>query len=119
MISLKAFLASSMVVTLFLNPILTTPNSPPVRVHPSTNGTFGRISHSSIVVQMPGWSGLTNARVTIFGDIYQLPVEMEPVAKEVTSTSSCYSSEMSVAVLKANIKRNKHLDWKHVVLQNA
>jgi len=38
--------------------------------------------HSSIVVQMPGWSGLTNARVTIFGDIYQLPAEMEPVARE-------------------------------------
>lgn len=37
----------------------------------------------SIVVQMPGWSGLTNARVTIFGDVYQLPAEMEPVAKQV------------------------------------
>eukprot|EP00252_Welwitschia_mirabilis_P026305 TRINITY_DN8572_c0_g2_i4.p1 TRINITY_DN8572_c0_g2~~TRINITY_DN8572_c0_g2_i4.p1 ORF type:complete len:266 (-),score=37.08 TRINITY_DN8572_c0_g2_i4:782-1555(-) len=27
----------------------------------------------SLVVQIPGWSGLSNARVTIFGDIYSLP----------------------------------------------
>ena len=31
----------------------------------------------SLVVQMPGWTGLANARVTIFGDVYQLPAEMQ------------------------------------------
>jgi hypothetical protein len=29
------------------------------------------------VVQMPGWTGLANARVTIFGDVYQLPADMQ------------------------------------------
>ena len=28
-------------------------------------------------MQMPGWTGLANARVTIFGDTYQLPPEMQ------------------------------------------
>eukprot|EP00210_Caulerpa_lentillifera_P002306 g2214.t1 len=36
----------------------------------------------SVVVQMPGWSGLANARVTIFGDIYQLPMNLEEFAKQ-------------------------------------
>ena len=31
--------------------------------------------HCSMVVQMPGWKGLANARVTIFGDVYPLPQE--------------------------------------------
>jgi len=31
----------------------------------------------SLVVQMPGWTGLANARVTIFGDVYQLPANMQ------------------------------------------
>jgi putative heme iron utilization protein len=31
----------------------------------------------SLVVQMPGWTGLANARVTIFGDVYQLPPDMQ------------------------------------------
>jgi cbb3-type cytochrome oxidase subunit 1 len=31
----------------------------------------------SLVVQMPGWTGLANARVTIFGDIHQLPPELQ------------------------------------------
>eukprot|EP01025_Chloroclados_australasicus_P008007 TRINITY_DN12737_c0_g1_i7.p2 TRINITY_DN12737_c0_g1~~TRINITY_DN12737_c0_g1_i7.p2 ORF type:complete len:254 (-),score=17.07 TRINITY_DN12737_c0_g1_i7:103-864(-) len=30
----------------------------------------------SMVVQMPGWTGLANARVTIFGAVYQLPNEL-------------------------------------------
>lgn len=38
----------------------------------------------SMVVQMPGWSGLANARVTIFGDVYQLPPEMQGTAREVS-----------------------------------
>ena len=37
----------------------------------------------SMVVQMPGWTGLANARVTIFGDVYQLPAEMQAAAREV------------------------------------
>lgn len=39
----------------------------------------------SLVVQMPGWSGLANARVTIFGDVYQLPAEMQEAARELFS----------------------------------
>eukprot|EP00882_Tetradesmus_deserticola_P005407 GHRQ01005690.1.p1 GENE.GHRQ01005690.1~~GHRQ01005690.1.p1 ORF type:complete len:360 (+),score=162.69 GHRQ01005690.1:446-1525(+) len=37
----------------------------------------------SLVVQMPGWTGLANARVTIFGDVYQLPADMQDAAREV------------------------------------
>ena len=43
--------------------------------------------HSSIVAQMPGWSGLSNTRLTLFGDVYRLPPEMEDIAKEVLSFS--------------------------------
>jgi len=35
---------------------------------------------SSIVVQMPGWTGLSNARVTIFGDVYPLEGEQNQKA---------------------------------------
>jgi hypothetical protein len=31
----------------------------------------------SLVVQMHGWTGLANARATIFGDVYQLPPDMQ------------------------------------------
>uniref|UniRef100_A0A7N0SWM9 CREG-like beta-barrel domain-containing protein n=1 Tax=Kalanchoe fedtschenkoi TaxID=63787 RepID=A0A7N0SWM9_KALFE len=31
----------------------------------------------TLVVQIPGWSGLSNARVTIFGDVYPLPEEQQ------------------------------------------
>ncbi|KAH6831720.1 Pyridoxamine 5'-phosphate oxidase family protein [Perilla frutescens var. hirtella] len=31
----------------------------------------------SLVVQTPGWSGLSNARVTIFGDVYPLPEDQQ------------------------------------------
>ena len=37
----------------------------------------------SLVVQMPGWTGLANARVTIFGDTYQLPAEMQASARDI------------------------------------
>lgn len=37
---------------------------------------------SSVVVEMPGWRGLANARVTMFGELYQLPKDLQPVAKE-------------------------------------
>lgn len=41
----------------------------------------------SLVVQMPGWTGMANARVTIFGDVYQLPPEMHDAAREVPPPS--------------------------------
>uniref|UniRef100_A0A7N0U0K3 CREG-like beta-barrel domain-containing protein n=1 Tax=Kalanchoe fedtschenkoi TaxID=63787 RepID=A0A7N0U0K3_KALFE len=31
----------------------------------------------TLVVQIPGWSGLSNARVTIFGDVYPLPKDQQ------------------------------------------
>jgi hypothetical protein len=37
----------------------------------------------SLVVQLPGWTGLANARVTIFGDVFQLPPELQESAKDV------------------------------------
>ena len=37
----------------------------------------------SLVMQMPGWSGLANARVTIFGDVYKLPKNMQKAAEEI------------------------------------
>eukprot|EP00775_Hariotina_reticulata_P007132 gene7132-7347_t len=37
----------------------------------------------SLVVQMPGWTGLANARVTIFGDVYQLPADMQSDARDI------------------------------------
>lgn len=36
-------------------------------------------------VQLPGWTGLANARVTIFGDVYPLPSDMQEAAREVGS----------------------------------
>lgn len=36
----------------------------------------------SVVVQLPGWTGLANARVTIFGDVYQLPPEQQGIARQ-------------------------------------
>lgn len=38
---------------------------------------------ASLVVQMPGWTGLANARVTIFGDIYPLPPDLQDDAREI------------------------------------
>ena len=37
----------------------------------------------SVVMQMPGWTGLANARVTIFGDVYKLPKEMQTAAEDI------------------------------------
>ncbi|CAD7698287.1 unnamed protein product [Ostreobium quekettii] len=42
----------------------------------------------SLVVHMPGWTGLSNARVTLFGDVYPLPPSMHPAARELFQTSS-------------------------------
>jgi len=45
----------------------------------------------SLVVQMPGWTGMANARVTIFGDVYQLPPDMHEAAREVHLYNSARS----------------------------
>eukprot|EP00252_Welwitschia_mirabilis_P026306 TRINITY_DN8572_c0_g3_i1.p1 TRINITY_DN8572_c0_g3~~TRINITY_DN8572_c0_g3_i1.p1 ORF type:complete len:356 (-),score=67.58 TRINITY_DN8572_c0_g3_i1:276-1343(-) len=36
----------------------------------------------SLVVQIPGWSGLSNARVTVFGDVYPLPDDLQDWAHQ-------------------------------------
>lgn len=36
----------------------------------------------TLVVQIPGWSGLANARVTLFGDVYPLPPEQQELAHQ-------------------------------------
>ncbi|KAI0512430.1 hypothetical protein KFK09_013069 [Dendrobium nobile] len=36
-------------------------------------------SRCTLVVQIPGWSGLSNARVTIFGDVFPLPVDKQVI----------------------------------------
>jgi putative heme iron utilization protein len=46
----------------------------------------------SLVVQMPGWTGLANARVTIFGDTYQLPADMQ-VSSGSSSCSAGHASD--------------------------
>jgi len=46
----------------------------------------------SLVFQMPGWAGLANARVTIFGDVYKLPKDMQSAASDV-SVCLFYSHE--------------------------
>lgn len=46
----------------------------------------------SLVVQMPGWTGMANARVTIFGDVYQLPPEMHEAAREVLPPSQAVTA---------------------------
>jgi hypothetical protein len=63
----------------------------------------------SLVVQMPGWTGLANARVTIFGDTYQLPADMQVSAggegggrgNTLAAGSSTGSSRDAVAALEA------------------
>ncbi|GBG66671.1 hypothetical protein CBR_g66806 [Chara braunii] len=37
---------------------------------------------STLVVQIPGWSGLANARVTLFGDVHPLPVDDQARAQQ-------------------------------------
>lgn len=39
-------------------------------------------SRCTLVVQIPGWSGLSNARVTIFGDVFPLPVDRQEWARQ-------------------------------------
>jgi hypothetical protein len=49
----------------------------------------------SLVVQMPGWTGLANARVTIFGDTYPLPADMQVRSCRCSSSSSSASMLVS------------------------
>jgi len=52
--------------------------------------------HCSMVVQMPGWGGLANARVTIFGDVYPVPPETQPLARDIFGakhTSASHSQQ--------------------------
>ncbi|AQK68551.1 Pyridoxamine 5-phosphate oxidase family protein [Zea mays] len=42
----------------------------------------------TLVVQVPGWSGLSNARVTIFGDVIPLPTEQQVCTKITTDVIS-------------------------------
>ncbi len=37
----------------------------------------------SLVMQMPGWNGLANARVTMFGDVYKLPNDLQDAAADI------------------------------------
>lgn len=37
----------------------------------------------SLVMQMPGWGGLANARVTMFGDVYKLPNDLQDTAADI------------------------------------
>lgn len=43
----------------------------------------------SLVVQMPGWLGLSDARVTIFGDAYELPAEAQVCSFQLLSRTTC------------------------------
>lgn len=52
-------------------------------------------SRCSLVVQMPGWTGLANARVTIFGDTYRLPPEMQ-VGGRAAGARQCGCAEEGV-----------------------
>uniref|UniRef100_A0A7R9V107 CREG-like beta-barrel domain-containing protein n=1 Tax=Chlamydomonas euryale TaxID=1486919 RepID=A0A7R9V107_9CHLO len=49
-------------------------------------------SRCSFVVQMPGWTGLANARVTIFGDCSLLPLELQDAAKDVFAAKDAGAS---------------------------
>eukprot|EP00798_Chlamydomonas_sp_ICE-L_P027540 gene27540-8794_t len=46
----------------------------PLAIHPRN---LKEDSRTSLVVQMPGWTGLANARVTIFGDVHPLPEDLQ------------------------------------------
>lgn len=37
----------------------------------------------SLVVTIPGWTGLANARITMFGEVYPLPADQANLAREI------------------------------------
>ena len=49
----------------------------------------------SMVVQMPGWTDLANAHITIFGDVYQLPPEMQSAARDVRRSREIADCKLS------------------------
>jgi len=55
---------------------------------------------ASMVVQMPGWTGLDNARVTIFGEIHQLSPELQDPACDIFFAK--HSSERTERWLSGN-----------------
>ncbi|XP_057830470.1 uncharacterized protein LOC131041412 isoform X2 [Cryptomeria japonica] len=40
----------------------------------------------TLMVQIPGWTGLANARVTLFGDVYSMPAEKQEWARKYFSS---------------------------------
>lgn len=55
---------------------------------------------SNLVVQMPGWSGLANARVTVFGDLQQLtsPDDVEAAAHTMALKHSLMATASAAAL---------------------
>ena len=47
-----------------------------------------------LVVEMPGWSGLANARVTIFGEVGPLPEELQEAGRELFAAKQAASEEL-------------------------
>lgn len=67
----------------------------------------------SVVMQMPGWTGLANARVTIFGDVYKLPKEMQTAAEDIFHqklSSTNDSTDRWVSGNKVYFRMNRILD---------
>ncbi|XP_031090664.1 uncharacterized protein LOC115995699 isoform X2 [Ipomoea triloba] len=63
----------------------------PLAIH--TRNLIGE-PRCTLVVQVPGWTGLSNARVTIFGDIYPLPEDQQEWAhKQYTAKHQQGSSQ--------------------------
>lgn len=50
-----------------------------------------------LVVEMPGWSGLANARVTIFGEVGPLPEELQEAGRELFAAKQAASEELLAA----------------------
>ena len=47
-----------------------------------------------LVVEMPGWSGLANARVTIFGEVGPLPEELQEAGRELFAAKQAASEDL-------------------------
>ena len=45
-------------------------------------------ARSTLVIQMPGWSGLANARATLFGEVSKLPDSLTAAAKDLFAEKS-------------------------------